>query len=256
MGAQCFGKDGRDAILKVPEGTDVYDIVSGKKVAELLNNGQEVRLLKGGRGGLGNIHFKSSVNRAPRQTTNGKPGQIGEFRLELRSIADIGLVGFPNAGKSSLINMLTRAQSKVAAYPFTTLNPQLGRVVGHGKKIVIADIPGIIEGAHENKGLGIKFLKHIERCKLLLIIIDAAGSDGRSPKADYKALLNELESYSPEMLKKPYIVVANKTDLLEKKLPATTFGAAKNRPDIFEISCATGEGIEKLKKYLKETLDK
>lgn len=254
MGAQCFGKEGKDKILKVPEGTDVYDIVSGKKVAELLKHGQEVRLLKGGRGGLGNIHFKTSVNRAPRQTTRGKMGQSGEFRLELKSIADIGLVGFPNAGKSSLINQLTAAHSKVAAYPFTTLNPQLGRVLGGGKKIVIADIPGIIEGAHENRGLGHKFLRHIERCKLLLFVVDAAGSDGRTPKADYQALLDELKAYSHEMLKKPRVVVANKVDLLTKKLPATTFGTARNKPEVIEISALTGQGIDQLKKLLVELL--
>jgi len=254
MGAQCFGKDGKDKILKVPEGTEVYDVVSGKKVAELLTHKQEVRLLKGGRGGLGNIHFKSSVNRAPRQTTMGKMGQEGEFRLELKSIADIGLVGFPNAGKSSLINLLTRAQSKVAAYPFTTLNPHLGRVVGTGKKIVIADIPGIIEGAHENKGLGHQFLKHIERCKLLLFVIDAAGSEGRKPGADYKALLNELEAHDPMLLDKPRIVVANKMDLVEKKLPATTFGNAKTRPTVVELSALTGDGLDKLKKVLQSEL--
>lgn len=254
MGAKCFGKDGKDKILKVPEGTEVIDVVSGKKVAELLKHGQQVKLLKGGRGGLGNVHFKSSVNRAPRQTTRGKMGQTGEFILELKSIADIGLVGFPNAGKSSLINQLTRAQSKVAAYPFTTLNPQLGRVLGGGRKIVIADIPGIIEGAHENKGLGHKFLKHIERCKLLLFVIDAAGSDGRTPKADYKALLSELEAYSPAMLDKPRIIVANKSDLLEKKLPATTWGTGKNKPRVLELSALTGEGVEKLKEILTESV--
>jgi GTP-binding protein len=248
MGAQCAGKDARDLLLKVPEGTAVYDTLSGKLVAELLTHGQEVRLLKGGRGGLGNIHFKSSVNRAPRQTTKGKPGQEGEFRLELKSIADVGLVGFPNAGKSSLINCLTNAQSKVAAYPFTTLNPHLGRVRQSGRKIVIADIPGLVEGASENRGLGLQFLRHIERCKLLLFVIDAAGSEGRKPADDLKALLQELENYNPAMLKKPRIVVANKIDLLAKKLPATF---AKGE-DVIPLSCVTGVGIDKLKKWLEK----
>ena len=249
MGAQCAGKNAKDTILKVPEGTEIYDTLSGKRVAEMLTHGQEARLLKGGRGGLGNIHFKTSINRAPRQTTKGRPGQEGVFRFELKSIADIGLVGFPNAGKSSLINCLTNAHSKVAAYPFTTLNPHLGRIADAKRKIVIADIPGIIEGASQNRGLGHKFLKHIERCKLLLFIIDAAGYDGRKPGDDFKALLKELELYNPALLKKPRIVVANKMDLVAKKLPAATFG---KKEEIFEISCETKTGIAKLEKRLEE----
>ncbi len=252
MGAKCAGRDGKDVVLKVPEGTEVYDTLSGKKVADLTQNGTEVRLLRGGRGGLGNVHFKSSINRAPRKITPGKPGESGTFRLELKSIADVGLVGFPNAGKSTLINALTNAQSKVAAYPFTTLNPQLGRMKSGGKKIVIADIPGIIEDAHRDKGLGLKFLKHIERCKLLLILVDAAGSDGRDPKKDYKALIKELEAYSEEMLKKPRIVVANKIDLLQKR-PA--LGLSKSKETVMWISCATLEGVEALAKLLQETFE-
>jgi GTP-binding protein len=249
-------------------------------VAELLTHGQQVRLLKGGRGGLGNIHFKTSVNRAPRQTTAGKPGQEGVFRLELVSIADIGLVGLPNAGKSSLINCLTNAQSKVAAYPFTTLNPHLGAmqlpeadpraarggseggVKRGGRRLVIADIPGLIEGASVNRGLGHKFLKHLTRCKLLLFVVDAAGSEGRKPGADYKTLLAELCAYSPSLLEKPRIVVANKIDLLAKPLSKSTFDvnsrqskkakAAKGEAAVIEISCATGAGIEKLTKRLEK----
>jgi GTPase len=255
MGAQCYGKDGADLILKVPEGTAVYDTISGKKVAELLANGEQVILLKGGRGGLGNMHFKSSINRAPRQTTTGKPGQDGVFRFELKSIADIGLVGLPNAGKSSLINLMTRAQSKVAPYPFTTLNPQLGRFKAKGeRKIIIADIPGLIEGAHDNRGLGHKFLRHIERCRLLLFVIDVAGVDGRKPQEDYKTLLQELKAYNPELLTRPRIIVANKCDLLKKKLPASAFGGKKAAEKILLVSCATGEGVDELKALLQKLM--
>lgn len=257
MGAQRAGKDGKDLFLKVPMGTQVIDTLSGKLVAELLTHNQQVRLLKGGRGGLGNIHFKSSVNRAPRQTTSGKPGQEGVFRLELKCIADIGLVGFPNAGKSSLINRLTHAQSKVAAYPFTTLNPQLGRMLKtdvEGHKIVIADIPGLIEGAHANRGLGHKFLKHLFRCKLLLFVIDVSGFEGRKPLADFKTLLVELEAYDPEFLNKPRLIVANKIDLIVKKAPSIKFVFNKKAQETIKVSCATGDGIDKLQKRLTEIL--
>jgi GTP-binding protein len=252
QGADCNGREGRPAILRVPLGTVVYKRETGEKVIEILEDHQEFVLLKGGKGGFGNTRFKSSVTRAPRKIGPGEPGEIGEFRLELKSMADVGLVGFPNAGKSSLTNLITKARPKVAAYPFTTLQPQIGVIEypDEYERIVLADVPGLIAGASENKGLGHRFLKHIERCKLLLLIIDLAGTDNRDPRTDYKQLLKELELYDEALLDKPRVIVANKMDEDAAVANLKKFKTRYPKVDIIPISCLSEVGIPKLKKEL------
>lgn len=252
QGADCNGREGRPAILRVPLGTVVYKRDTGEKVIEILEDHQEFVLLKGGKGGFGNTRFKSSVTRAPRKTGPGEPGEIGEFRLELKSMADVGLVGFPNAGKSSLTTLITKARPKVAAYPFTTLQPQIGVIeyLEEYERIVLADVPGLIAGASENKGLGHRFLKHIERCKLLLIIIDLAGTDNRDPRTDYKQLLKELELYDKALLDKPRVIAANKMDEDAAVVNLKKFKTRYPKVDIIPISCLSEVGIPKLKKEL------
>jgi GTP-binding protein len=254
LGKDCNGRAGNEAILRLPLGTIVTDMATGRVVAELVEDGQRIVLCKGGNGGWGNTHFKTSVNRAPSKANPGQPGERGEFRLVLKSIADVGLVGFPNAGKSSLTNAITKAHPKTAAYPFTTLHPQIGVIefkdeLKGDRRLLLADIPGLIEGAHENKGLGHRFLRHVERCALLLIIVDMAGNDGRDPRQDYRQLLSELRLYDPGLTRKPRVVAANKMDLP---------GAAENlarfrrryKVDVVEISCLEATGLERLKKEL------
>ncbi|MGE9291780.1 MAG: Obg family GTPase CgtA, partial [Puniceicoccales bacterium] len=195
-GSQKDGKNGEDETLLVPVGTSVVN-EKGRVVCELLEHDQCVRLLRGGEGGMGNLHFKSSTNQAPREFTEGKPGQTGEFVFSLKTIADVGLIGFPNAGKSTLLARLTNATPKSAPYPFTTVDPFVGMTPENEdhdyRKLAIADIPGLIEGAAENRGLGHRFLRHVERCRVLLIVIDGAATDGRDPLEDYQVLLKEME---------------------------------------------------------------
>jgi GTP-binding protein len=254
LGKDCNGKEGRDAELRLPLGTIVTDVATGRVVAEIVVDGQRVVLCKGGNGGWGNTHFKTSTNRAPSRANPGQPGEHGEYRLVLKSIADVGLVGFPNAGKSSLTNAITKAHPKTAAYPFTTLHPQIGVIefkdyVRGDKRLLLADIPGLIEGASENRGLGHRFLRHVERCALLLIIVDMAGNDGRDPGEDYRQLLNELKLYDPALLRKPRLVAANKMDLPSAAANLSKF-KRRNRVDTVEISCLEGTGLEELKKEL------
>jgi len=252
QGADCNGREGRPAILRVPLGTVAYRLDTGEKVVEILADGEEFVLLKGGKGGFGNTRFKSSVTRAPRKIGPGEPGEIGEFRLELKSMADVGLVGFPNAGKSSLTTLITKARPKVAAYPFTTLQPQIGVIeyADEYERIVLADVPGLIAGASENKGLGHRFLKHIERCKLILLIIDLAGTDNRDPRTDYKQLLTELELYDEALLDKPRVIVANKMDEDAAVENLKKFKKRYPKVVIIPISCLSEAGIPKLKKEL------
>lgn len=254
QGKDCHGKDGKPAILKVPLGTVVTNLETGEVVAEVIEDGQRVVLCKGGNGGWGNTHFKSSVNRAPREAKPGQPGERGEFRLVLKSIADVGLVGFPNAGKSSLTNAITKARPKTAPYPFTTLHPQIGVIefpdeIRGDRRLLLADVPGLIEGASDNRGLGHRFLRHIERCALLLFLIDMAGVDGRDPREDYAVLLHELELYDPALLKKPRLVAANKMDLESGKANLTKF-KRRHKVDVVSISCLDGSGLDALKKEL------
>jgi GTP-binding protein len=260
-GSDCNGKDGKSRILKIPLGTVVIDLATGKPVAEVIEDGQQIVLCKGGNGGWGNTHFKTSTNRAPKRANPGHPGERGEYRLELKSIADVGLVGFPNAGKSSLMNAITHARPKTAAYPFTTLHPQIGVIDFSderkgARKLLLADVPGLIEGAHENRGLGHRFLRHIERCALLIFMIDMAGTDARDPRDDYKHLLNELELYDPALLEKPRVVVANKMDVEASAAQLVKFQKRYKKVDILEISCLSGDGLERLKKELLKRVAK
>jgi GTPase len=239
----------------MPLGTVVIDLATDKPVAEIVADGQQVVICKGGNGGWGNTHFKTSTNRAPKRANPGHPGEQGTFRLVLKSIADVGLVGFPNAGKSSLTGRITKARPKTAAYPFTTLHPQIGviefpdEVKGH-KRLLLADVPGLIEGAHENRGLGHRFLRHIERCALLIFLIDMAATDARDPREDYKHLLHELGLYDKKLLEKPRLVVANKMDVPEAAAHLAKFKRRYKSADVLEISCLTGQGLDKLKKEL------
>ncbi len=210
-GAQCYGKAGEDIILKVPVGTLIRSS-DGVIDADLCQDGQRLLVAQGGKGGLGNMHFKSSTNRAPRQSTPGDPGEERELHLELKLLSQIGFVGFPNAGKSTLLSVLTAANPKIADYPFTTLTPQLG-VMTDGEPLVLADIPGIIEGAHQGAGLGIQFLRHISRASALLFVLSFDRNTQLEPT--YQALLRELENYDPQLLERPRLICVNKADLLD-----------------------------------------
>jgi GTP-binding protein len=246
------GRRGADCLLKVPPGTVVYAADSGEMVMELLEPCQREILLKGGSGGWGNLRFKSSVNQTPRQFKEGTPGQRGEFRLVLKSIADIGLVGYPNAGKSTLITALTAARPKTANYPFTTLNPVVGVMESDdpdGTRIQLADIPGLIEGAHANKGLGHAFLRHIERCQGLVILIDLSGVDGRHPWEDYQNLLKELNHYGQGLADKPRLVVVNKIDEPAAREQLDAF-RRETHCDPLPVSCLLGDGLEALRAAL------
>lgn len=252
LGRHKHGRNGKDRILKVPPGTVVFSIETGEPVGEILAHEERLILLRGGKGGLGNMHFKSSTHQAPREFTPGLEGERGEYRFILKSIADLGLVGFPNAGKSSLIALLTKARPKAASYPFTTLHPNIGVIEfpDRFERLKLADIPGLIEGAHENRGLGHRFLRHIERCPILVLILDMAGEDGRDPLDDYLKLREELRLYDPEVAAKPHLVVANKMDE-----PAALEALERFREThvvaVWPISCLSGEGIAELKEGIR-----
>lgn len=251
LGSDQHGEDGEHCVLRLPLGTVVIDEGTGKVVAEILQDGERIVLCKGGNGGWGNTHFKSSTNRAPKRSNPGHDGEQGTYRLILKTIADVGLVGFPNAGKSSLTGRITKAHPRTAAYPFTTLHPQIGviELPEHEARLLLADVPGLIEGASENRGLGHRFLRHIERCTVLMFLIDMAGADGRDPREDYAVLLSELELYDKAMLKKPRLVVANKMDLEGAAANFTKF-RRRHKADVLKISCVTGEGLDELKESL------
>jgi len=251
------GAYGKNLILKVPVGTIVRDVESGDIIADLDEDGKEVVVAKGGRGGWGNLHFKSSTNRAPRQSDPGKPGEEKELHLELKIMADIGLVGFPNAGKSTLISAITHAHSKIASYPFTTRQPILGLLeFDDFTTAVIADIPGLIKGAHNNAGLGHRFLRHVERCKLLAFLIDMAGVDDRDPREDYKIVKNELALHNPELAERESIIVANKMDLPDAKDNLRKFKNRYSELDVIPISALEGIGLDDVKKAMKNNIIK
>lgn len=245
MGKQRNGRSGKDCVLKVPPGIVVHDAQTGEVVMEILTHGERCCLLHGGKGGLGNTHFKSSTNQAPRHFTEGKAGERGEFHFVLKTIADAGIVGYPNAGKSSLIKALTGAQPKTAAYPFTTLNPAIGVLQVGEERVKLADIPGLIEGAHANRGLGHKFLRHIERCAALLVVVDIAATEGRDPVQDYRDVLQELEYYKPVLLSRPRLVVANKIDEAGSSEHLEKLRSSIEDP-VFPVSAILGEGLEEL----------
>lgn len=212
-GRKCYGRRGKDLVVDVPPGTLVTDSDTGLVVADIVEPGQKVIVAKGGAGGFGNVHFKSSVNQAPTEHTPGGPAEERRLHLELKTIADAGLLGFPNAGKSSLLSAVSAATPKIASYPFTTLNPIVGTMVYHDfAKIRVADVPGIIEGASRGVGLGFAFLKHLERSRVMVYVIDMAGTDGREPWEDYRVLSKEIAGYNTELPERPSIVVANKMD--------------------------------------------
>jgi len=249
------GAYGKDLILKVPVGTIVRDVESGDIIADLNKNGMEIIVAKGGNGGFGNLHFKSSTNRAPRNANPGFPGEEKDLHLELKIMADAGLVGFPNAGKSTLISAITHAHSKIASYPFTTRQPILGLLeFDDFTTAVIADIPGLIDGAHRNAGLGHRFLRHVERCSLLVFMIDMGGVDNRDPREDYKILLNELSHHNEELASRESIVVANKMDLPAAKENLEKFIEKYPELKIIPISALEGIGTEKVTEELKKKI--
>src|SRR6267378_2451559 len=269
MGKKMSGRAAVDKIVKVPVGTIVWPAEEEKHptstvqhptssseqlaipVIDLARDGQEFVLCRGGAGGKGNVHFKSSRNRVPRQYTEGEEGEQGYFRLELRTIADAGLVGYPNAGKSTLLRKISAARPKVAAYPFTTLHPIVGVMELPGyRRATIADIPGLIEGADRGLGLGHQFLRHITRCRVLVFVIDVAGSEGRDPVEDLKSLRREIDLYNPTLSSRPWIVVANKMDLPGAKQNLKAMQERLPRIKILATSAAKGEGIDALKEAL------
>ena len=251
QGQKMFGKRGKDLVVPVPLGTEVYDAESGLLVADITEPGQSVIVAKGGVGGFGNCHFKSSVNQAPTEHTPGGAAEERRLRLELKTIADAGLLGFPNAGKSSLLSALSSATPKVASYPFTTLNPIVGTIVYDDfAKIAMADVPGIIEGAAKGVGLGLAFLKHIERAKILVYVIDMAGTDNREPWNDYRVLKKEIDEYSAELASRPALVVANKMDAEVSRENLTRFVEETGVTPV-EISCETRTGLDAFKDALR-----
>lgn len=257
----CRGKSGEDLILKVPEGTVVKEAESGKVIVDMSGENRRFVLLTGGRGGNGNQHYATSTMQAPKYAQPGQPAKELELLLELKVIADVGLVGFPNVGKSTFLTQVSNARPKIANYHFTTLNPHLGVVdLADAKGFVIADIPGLIEGASEGVGLGYEFLRHIERTKVIIHIVDAASTEGRDPVEDIYAINKELEAYNPDIAKRPQVIAANKTDMIyEGDLDQVLKLKEEFEPKgirVFPISAISGKGIRELLYYVREMLDK
>lgn len=259
---RCTGKNGEDLIIKVPEGTVIYDDESGKVIADMSGDNMKETILKGGRGGKGNMNYATATMQAPQYAQPGQEAKELWVRLELKCIADVGLVGFPNVGKSTFLSRVTNARPKIANYHFTTLNPNLGVVdIDGGKGFVIADIPGLIEGASEGVGLGHQFLRHIERTKVIIHIVDAASTEGRDPIADIKAINAELEAYNPDLLKRPQVIAANKIDAIYDDglgtNPVELIKAAFEPEGIkvYPISAVTGQGVKELLYAVRELLD-
>jgi GTP-binding protein len=250
-GKKMHGKNGADLILKVPCGTLVTETKSGEQLADLVNDGDEIIIARGGKGGMGNCHWLTGTHRAPTEHTAGEGGEIRRLKLDLKIVADIGLVGFPNAGKSTLLGRISHAHPKVAPYPFTTIYPMLGTMQGDGpgKAVKVVDIPGLIKDAHKGAGLGHEFLRHVERTKALLFIIDMSGMEGRHPADDYETLRDEIGRYKAGLLKRPSLVTANKMDLPESSQLLKEFTKRTSLKPI-PISALTGEGVAELKEAM------
>src|SRR5437868_8962428 len=281
MGKKMSGRAGADKIVKIPLGTVIWPAEEDKHatlnterpisnseqlevgnrqsaipLVDLARDGKEFVLCRGGAGGKGNVHFKSSRNRVPRQYTEGEEGEQGHFLLELRTIADAGLVGYPNAGKSTLLRKISAARPKVAAYPFTTLHPIVGVIEFPGyQRATVADIPGLIEGAHRGVGLGHEFLRHITRCRILLFVVDVAGSEGRNPVEDLQNLRREINLYDPTLTSRPWLIVANKMDLQDAKKNLEAMRQKFPKNEILPVSATMKEGIESLKDMLKAMIN-
>jgi GTPase len=267
-GSNCTGHSGGDLILQVPIGTMVYDGQTGETLADLATAGQRVLVAQGGRGGRGNQHFAKPWHQAPREREDGNPGEERHLRLELKLLADVGLVGFPNAGKSTLISVISAARPKIANYPFTTLEPNLGVVNadggtgGHGTELgrtfVVADLPGLIEGAHEGAGLGIRFLKHVERTRLLVHLIDTSDATDADPIHSFEVITGELRAFSESLAEKPVIVVASKLDAITDPTRVNGLRAycEKHNLPFHSISAATGDGVKELVRAIADALDK
>ncbi len=256
-GGHRFGRSGDDCYINVPIGTIVKDAETGKVIIDLSEKGQKALILKGGRGGKGNSHFATSTRQAPRFAIDGEKGKEKELILELKLLADVGLVGFPNVGKSTILSRVTKATPKIADYHFTTIDPNLGVVkTEYGSSFVLADIPGIIEGASDGIGLGTQFLRHVERTRLLLHVIDVAGSEGRNPIDDFNKINEELKKYSEKLSKRKQIIVANKIDSMQDdtNFKALEKLAKDNNIEIYKISAITGEGLNELFNYVSEIL--
>jgi GTP-binding protein len=248
-GSNRSGKDGEDALVKVPVGTQVFDPETNELLFDFVEPGQRYLAAKGGKGGWGNAHFATPTRRAPKYHYTGRPGDERELQLELKLIADVGLVGFPNAGKSTLISVISAAKPKIADYPFTTLEPNLGVVdMGDFHTFVVADIPGLIEGASDGAGLGHRFLRHVERTKLILHLVDVSSLSGRDPVSDYEIIERELANYDAELAERPQIVVATKTDAIDEpeRLEKLKKRAKKDRKPFFAISSVTNDGVREL----------
>ena len=257
---RCHGSDGEDIVLKVPEGTVIMDAESRKVIADMSGDNVRQIVLKGGRGGKGNMHYATATMQAPKYAQPGKPAMELEVLLELKVIADVGLVGFPNVGKSTFLSRVTNAQPKIANYHFTTLNPNLGVVDTENGGFVIADIPGLIEGASEGAGLGHEFLRHIERTRVMIHILDAAGTEGRDPIDDYYKITKELEAYNAEIASRPQVIAANKIDCMTEEDAAETVKRLREEFEpqgikVYPISAVTGQGIRELLFAVKEVLD-
>ena len=261
-GARCYGKSGKDLYIKVPLGTVIKDAETGDVIVDLSQENQSELVLKGGRGGRGNAHFATSTRQAPRFAEDGEKGIEKELVLELKLLADVGLLGFPNVGKSTILSMVTKAQPKIANFHFTTIQPNLGVVkTEHGDSFVLADIPGVIEGASEGVGLGLQFLRHIERTRLLLHVLDVTGSEGRNPVEDFKVINRELKKYSEKLSTRKQIIVANKIDIIPEEerennenILAVRALAKENNMEIFEVSAATNKGLKELMNHVAEVL--
>lgn len=259
---RCHGKDAQDIVLKVPEGTVIKEAQSDKVIADMSGENQRQVVLKGGKGGLGNMHFATAVMQVPKYAQPGQPAQELSVKLELKVIADVGLIGFPNVGKSTLLSRVTNAQPKIADYHFTTLNPNLGVAdLEDAKGFVLADIPGLIEGASEGVGLGHEFLRHIERTRMMIHVVDAAGSEGRDPVDDIYKINQELAAYNPEIAKRPQVIAANKTDLIYEDGNTSPVDRLKAEFEpkgipVFPISGVTGQGVKELLYYVSGELSR